>query len=84
MIARYQWRLDERNVNMVREADQQVRSLFIDRNHKVLLAEHIDLRRPLSNAVVTCFLADTCQLGPASDNHWKQECNTHSLIASFL
>jgi hypothetical protein len=84
MIARYQWRLEGRNMNAVRGYDCGVRSLFVDRNHKVLLVEHIDLGRPLSNALVTRLLADICRLGPASDSHWKQEYNTHSLIASFL
>ena len=84
MIARYQWRLGERNVNAVEGGGQEEHSLFVDRHHKILLAEYVDLRRPLSNAFVTRLLADTCQLGPASDGHRKQEYNTHSLIANFL
>lgn len=38
MIARYQWRLGESNVNAV-EGDEQVHSLFVDRNNKVFLAK---------------------------------------------
>jgi len=64
MIARYQCKLGRRKVNAVGKLGTcyEVHSLFVDRNNKVLLAEHIDPRRPPPNTFVACSLAGTQQL----------------------
>lgn len=53
------------------EGDYEVHSLFVDRNHKVLLAEHVDSRRPLPNTLVTCSLAGAHSGDPVSDGPLK-------------
>lgn len=65
------------------EGSYEAHSLLVDRNHEILLAKHVDPRRPLPNTFVACFLAGA-RRDPTSDSPPKQESDTHSLIANFL
>lgn len=53
------------------EGGYEIPSLFVDRDHKVLLAEYVDPRRPLPNTFVSCSLAGAHSGDSVSDGPLK-------------